>query len=261
VALRTGRSIEADLVVLAVSFDKVMRLVPEQLSKKIPALASLDSLHASPIVGVHLWFDKPVCPFDHVVTPGRIIQWVFNHTAIQGRREQTCKLRSDAAPTEHMPAVAGAGQYLQVVISASYDLLGLDKFAVRDAVLAELAEIWPAVGTARLLRSRVVIERGATFSVRPGVDALRPSQRTGADGLFFAGDWTDTRWPATMEGAVRSGYLAAQEVLRALGQPTRLVRPALRQGLLARCLFGETEASSPGSMGAAPSSRAHGGAG
>ena len=71
------------------------------------------------------------------------------------------------------------------------------------------------------------ILHGATFAVRPGIEALRLPQRTPIDGLFLAGDWTDTGWPATMEGAVRSGYLAAQEILTVLDRPTRLIRPGL----------------------------------
>jgi uncharacterized protein with NAD-binding domain and iron-sulfur cluster len=132
-------------------------------------------------------------------------------------------------------------QYLQLVVSASYDLLALDKVAIRDAVLADLAEIWPEVGAAQLLRWWVVVEHGATFAVRPGVERLRPPQRTSIDGLFLAGDWTNTGWPATMEGAVRSGYLAAQGILNVLDRPTRLIRPGLKTGLLARWLFGEGE--------------------
>ena len=85
VSLRSGESITADFVVLAVPFDRVHSLIPDGLRERLPALAKLDSLQASPITGVHCWFDRPVCPFDHVVTPGRLIQWVFNHTAIQGR--------------------------------------------------------------------------------------------------------------------------------------------------------------------------------
>ena len=135
----------------------------------------------------------------------------------------------------------GEGQYLQLVISASYDLLALDKVAIRDRVLAELAEIWPAAREAKLLRWWVVTEHGATFAVRPGIEALRPPQRTPIDGLFLAGDWTDTGWPATMEGAVRSGYLAAQEILTDLDRPTRLIRPGLPSGVLARWLFGSAE--------------------
>ena len=121
------------------------------------------------------------------------------------------------------------------------------RFAIK--VLAVSAEIWPVARAASLLRSWVVVEHGATFSVRPGVDAFRPSQRTAADGLFLAGDWTSTSWPATMEGAVRSGYLAAQEILKSLDQPTRLVRPELKQSVLARWLFGPTELRTSGPTG------------
>ena len=118
----------------------------------------------------------------------------------------------------------------------------MDKAAIRDAVLGDLAEIWPETTEARLLRWWVVTEHGATFAVRPGVDALRPPQRMPIDGMFLAGDWTRTGWPATMEGAVRSGYLAAEGILRDLDRPTRLVRPELKRGRLAggcwasRCL-------------------------
>jgi hypothetical protein len=135
----------------------------------------------------------------------------------------------------------GPEEYLQIVISASYDLLALDKLAIRDAVVSELGEIWPAARTAILLRWKVVTEHGATFSVRPGVEALRPPQCTPIDGLYLAGDWTDTGWPATMEGAVRSGYLAAQGILAMLDQPTRLIRPGLKTALLSRWLFGAGE--------------------
>jgi squalene-associated FAD-dependent desaturase len=238
VILRSGELLTADFVVLAVPFDRVSSLIPETAQEHLGELARIGSLKSCPITGIHLWFDKIVCPFDHVVTPGRLIQWVFNHTAIQGRTAP----RSDSGdgPGTSLEAVLD-GQYLQLVISASYDLLGLDKVAIRDAVLAELGEIWPAARAARLLRWWVVTEHGATFSIRPGVDALRPPQRTPIDGLFLAGDWTDTGWPATMEGAVRSGYLAAQGILQSLDRPTRLIRPGLKPGLLARWLFGNVE--------------------
>jgi squalene-associated FAD-dependent desaturase len=222
VVLRSGETVAADFVVLAVPFDRVAGLLPPGLVGRMPALERSLGLEASPITGVHLWFDRPVCPFDHVVTLGRTSQWVFNHTAIQGRR----------------PGDAAEGEYLQVVISASYDLVPLDRTAIRDRVVSELGEIWPAAREARLLRWWVVTEHGATFAVRPGVDALRPRQRTPVEGLFLAGDWTATGWPATMEGAVRSGYLAAEEIVRDLGLPTSLVRPDLKPGLLARWLLG-----------------------
>jgi uncharacterized protein with NAD-binding domain and iron-sulfur cluster len=128
-----------------------------------------------------------------------------------------------------------------LVISAAYDLVTLDKTAILDLVLAELAEIWPEARAARLLRSWVVTEHGATFAVRPGIEALRPPQRTPVAGLFLAGDWTSTGWPATMEGAVRSGYRAAEGILHDLGRPESLVRPGLVAGLLARWLLGPGE--------------------
>jgi squalene-associated FAD-dependent desaturase len=246
VVLRAGDFIPADFVVLAVPFDRADRLLADGLRHQIPALANLGAMQSSPITGVHLWFDRPICPFDHVVTPGRLIQWVFNHTAIQGR---AAPAGLDTSRTDGELAVPAAppatGQYLQLVISASYDLVALDKVAIRDRVLAELGELWPAAQEAQLLRWWVVTEHGATFAVRPGIEALRPPQRTPVDGLFLAGDWTDTGWPATMEGAVRSGYLAAQEILKDLDRPTRMIRPGLPSGVLARWLFGSAEYRPP----------------
>jgi squalene-associated FAD-dependent desaturase len=267
VVLRTGERMDADFVILAVSFDRAPSLLPEAARSRIPELAGPERLESSPITGVHLWFDRPVCPLDHVVTPGRLVQWVFNHTAIQGRQASGAISSSGASSVPDLAADAAAegGQYLQVVISASYDLLSLDKLAILDAVLADLAAIWPLpsggrprtrgsprlVGSspapARLLRFWVVTEHGATFAVRPGVDRLRPPQRTAIDGLFLAGDWTRTGLPATMEGAVRSGYLAAEGVLEDLGRPSRLVCPELTPGRLARWLLSLPATFSPNS--------------
>jgi squalene-associated FAD-dependent desaturase len=248
VELRSGESLAADFVVLAVPFGRVQGLIPDSLRERLPELASLEDLQAAPITGVHLWLDRPVCPYDHVVTPGRLIQWVFNHTAIQGR---TARGELSQNPSVGSAAGTGGGQYLQVVISASYDLLPLDKDAIQRAVIRELAEIWPETKAANVVRSWVVTEHGATFAVRPEVETLRPQQRTQVDGLFLAGDWTDTGWPATMEGAVRSGYLAAQGILADLDRPTRLIRPGLKTGLLAGWLLGTGECR-PARRGAGP---------
>ena len=223
--LRSGEWLAADAVILAAPFDRVAGLLPEPVRARIPGLAHLERIESSPITGVHLWLDRPVCPFEHVVTVDRLIHWVFNHSAIQGRTA---------------PGVNGTGQYLQIVISASYDLQKWTKTAIRDAVLTELAAIWPAAAAAKLLRWWVVTEHGATFAVRPGVDALRPSQRTPIPGLFLAGDWTDTGWPATMEGAVRSGYHAVEAWSADRGQPQTLIQPDLPTTWLARWTLGKS---------------------
>ena len=223
----TGETIAADFVVLATPFDRVLGLIPEDAKSKLPGIEKIDAIASSPITGVHFWFDRPVCPHSHVVTVGKTVQWVFNHTAIQGRE-----------------APEGGGEYLQLVISAAYDLLPMSKDQIRELALADLASIWPESKEAKLLRWWVVTEHGATFAVRPGIEALRPSQRTAVDGLFLAGDWTDTGWPATMEGAVRSGYLAAEGVFQDLGTPRRLVRPDLPDGWLATILLGPRKPAS-----------------
>jgi uncharacterized protein with NAD-binding domain and iron-sulfur cluster len=145
-------------------------------------------------------------------------QWIFNKTALY--------------------AVAnGAGrpkeQYLQLVISASYDLLQKPRQEIIDLCLAEVRRALPAAREATLLKAVVIKEAAATFSPQPGVDRWRPKQQTSVRGMFLAGDWTDTGWPSTMEGAVRSGYLAAEAVLRAAGTPKSIVQPDLRAATLA----------------------------
>src|SRR5262249_48410900 len=96
VTLRSGEFVAADFVILAVPFDRVGSLIPENALGHIETLGGIDKLKSSPITGIHLWFDRAVCPFDHVVTPGRLIQWVFNHTAIQGRTAQQADFAVEA---------------------------------------------------------------------------------------------------------------------------------------------------------------------
>jgi squalene-associated FAD-dependent desaturase len=215
VALRDGEHVPADFVVLAVPFGRVADLLPAEVAGRLPA----PPIAPSPITGIHLWFDRPVCPYPHASLLGRTVQWVFDHSAITGK--------------------PGGPQHLQIVISASDALAGLRNEEVRDVALRDLAAVWPAAASAaRLEHWRVVTEHAATFAPVPGIERLRPAQRTAVDGLYLAGDWTATGWPSTMEGAVRSGYLAAEAILETLGTPTRLLRPDLPRGPLARLLLG-----------------------
>jgi uncharacterized protein with NAD-binding domain and iron-sulfur cluster len=128
--------------------------------------------------------------------------------------------------------------YYQIVISASHSLHGQSRQEIEQTVLKELFEVWPEAADARLLHSRHVTEHRAVFSPVPGVDALRPTQQSSVANLQYAGDWTRTGWPATMEGAVRSGYLAATNVLRRLGREDVVLQPDLKTSTLSHWLFG-----------------------
>jgi squalene-associated FAD-dependent desaturase len=205
--LRDGSELRADWYVSAVPWDRLLDLLPAEVVARHPQFAGLRRLEASPITSVHVWYDRPVTPLPHVVLVDCLGQWLFN--------------RGESAPGEH---------YVQVVVSAARPFKGLGRDEVQRRVTDELARLFPAAAAARLLRAKVVTEHTATFSAVPGVDAVRPGPVTPIPNLILAGDWTATGWPATMEGAVRSGYRAAEAVLRRLGCPARLVQPDLGAG-------------------------------
>lgn len=184
--LADGRRVPVEAVILAVPWRRVRRLLAPELSEALPELEAVERIPAGAITCVHLWFDRPIHDLAHAALPGRVSQWVF---------------RPDAAEN-----------YYQVVVSASHRLT-LGRAELLAEVLRELAEVFAAAGGARLVHHRIVVEPAATFVLAPGVEDLRPPQRTGVSNLALAGDWTRTGWPATMEGAVRSGRLAAAALL------------------------------------------------
>ncbi|MDX1948248.1 MAG: hydroxysqualene dehydroxylase HpnE [Pirellulaceae bacterium] len=212
VRLADGSILEADFVVLAVPWRKALALIPERIAPRLPLLAAARDFAAAPISSLHLWFDRPITNLPHAVLVERMSQWIF------------------ARPGH----ATGGGHAYQVVISASHDLAGRERQAIVEEVQGELAGIFPAAKSARLLRWQLVTEQEAVFSVRPGLDELRPPQETAIENLLLAGDWTRTGWPATMEGAVRSGYLAAEGVLRKLGRPEQILAAGLPRGRLLR---------------------------
>lgn len=169
----------------------------ERLPAVVPELGlTFESWEHSPITGIHLWFDRPVTSLPHATLLDRTIQWFFNKDA---------------------------GRYLQVVVSASRSLVEMPREDVISLAIRELADFLPTVREAKLTRAQVIKEVRATFSARPGLK--RPPARTKIPNLFLAGDWTDNGWPATMEGAVRSGYLAAEAVCEAAGRPRSFLLP------------------------------------
>ena len=209
-----GREETADAYVFAVPHTALGDLLPQSMKQSDPALANLDKINVAPITGVHLWFDRPVMADPFLTLLDTTTQWIFNKSALY-------------ADSNGKEKGAPAGQYLQLVISASYDLLQKPRQEIIDLCLGELWEALPAVRDAELVKATVIKEAAATFSPEPGVDRWRPRQQTSVPSLFLAGDWTATGWPATMEGAVRSGYLAAEALLRSAGTPRRFLQPDL----------------------------------
>jgi squalene-associated FAD-dependent desaturase len=181
----------ADYYISALPFERMPALMPE-------LDLNLESFEHSPITGIHLWFDRPITELPHAALLDRTIQWMFNKSG---------------------------GRYLQLVVSASRALIPMSRTDVIELGVRELAEFFPAVKQAKLEKAHVVKELRATFSARPGLEALRPPSATKFPNLFLAGDWTRSGWPATMEGAVRSGYLAAEAVTRAAGCPQKFLVP------------------------------------
>jgi squalene-associated FAD-dependent desaturase len=155
-------------------------------------------LEHSPITGVHLWFDREVTTLPHATLLDRTMQWMFNKDS---------------------------GRYLQLVVSASRDLTNLSRNEIVDIAIGDLRLYFPRVRDATLLKAHVIKEQRATFSAAPETESLRPTPESGLPKVFLAGDWTRTGWPATMEGAVRSGYMAAEGVAQAAGKPARFLVP------------------------------------
>jgi squalene-associated FAD-dependent desaturase len=198
----------------------VFALAYEGLSKLLPALPqnaearqlgeNLQHFGHSPITGIHLWFDREITDLEHAILLDTTIQWMFNKSRLQPEK------RRDEP-----------GSYLELVVSASKSLVEMQRQEIIDLALRELAQFFPAVREAKLLKATVVKEVRATYSIRPQLDLLRPSALSPWPRAFLAGDWTATGWPATMEGAVRSGYLAAEAVTGALGADARFLQPDL----------------------------------
>lgn len=201
-----GGPLPCDAAILAVPWKAAARLVPEIVPPADERFAG------SPITAVHLWFDRDCIDLPHAVLVGRVSQWIF---------------RPDDGPRG----------YCQVVISASRGLLDGDRDRLRDAVVAEVRSAFPAAREAVVLDARIVTDPTAVLSVRPGVEAVRPPARTAVPNLFLAGDWTATGWPSTMEGAVRSGRLAAVAAAERLGIPCRGLAADLPRGPLVRSLL------------------------
>src|ERR1700756_2684589 len=192
-----------DYLVLALPFDALESMLPAETQSEA-IREKIGHFENSPITGIHLWFDKQISDLDHAVLLDRTIQWMFHKSRLQPMRTQN-------------ENGSGSGSYIELVVSSSKTLIDKSRAEIVDLALAEVREFFPAARAANLVKSTVIKEVNATYSPRPGIDAHRPSAITAWPRVFLAGDWTATGWPATMEGAVRSGYLAPEAPARAAG--------------------------------------------
>ena len=192
-----------DYLILALPFDNLDRILPEA-PESAPIRENLSHFQTAPITGIHLWFDRQISDLDHAVLLDRTIQWMFHKSRLQSTRAQAGN--------------STGGSYIELVVSSSKTLIDKSRAEIVDLALSEVREFFPAARQANLVKSTVIKELHATYSPRPGIDAHRPTPATDWPRVFLAGDWTATGWPATMEGAVRSGYLAAEALARAAGR-------------------------------------------
>ncbi|MFF1839592.1 hydroxysqualene dehydroxylase HpnE [Streptomyces sp. NPDC058231] len=187
--------IEADVVVLAVPQRETHGLLPDGALDEPDRLLDIGT---SPILNVHVVYDRKVLRRPFFAALGSPVQWVFDRTEASG--------------------LTGPGQYLALSQSAADDEIDLPVAELRGRYLPELQRLLPAARGAGVRDFFVTRERTATFAPAPGVGRLRPGTRTRTPGLYLAGAWTATGWPATMEGAVRSGADAAGAALSVLGR-------------------------------------------
>jgi zeta-carotene desaturase len=216
-----GQSFTSDAMVLALAFEGLSKLLPSMPQNPEAEQLAVNLRHFghSPITGIHLWFDREITDLEHAILLDATIQWLFHKSRLQPEK------RRDAP-----------GSYVELVVSASKSLVEMQRQEIIDLALRELAEFFPLVVQAKLVKAAVVKEVRATYSIRPQLDLLRPTALSPWPRVFLAGDWIATGWPATMEGAVRSGYLAAEAITRVADKPSRFIEPDLAPTGLMRLL-------------------------
>jgi zeta-carotene desaturase len=232
----------ADDVILALPFEQTQRLVSgmtlldaDGQAAQSTLLAQMSHFTHSPFISILLWYDRQITDLDHAWLLDSTIQWFFHKSRIRRHAANA----GVPHPSTHLGdgwdanSPSGSGSYVELVIAGSRTELAMTREQILPPALAELARFFPEAARAKLLKSGILKEAHATFSLAPGSDALRPAQRTAWPGLYLAGDWTATGWPSTMEGACRSGRLAAGSLT---ANPTRFLTPDLPATGLSRIL-------------------------
>jgi squalene-associated FAD-dependent desaturase len=190
VRLRGNEIINCSALILAVPNTKLASLLPPELSRQ-PAFSAMHDVSTSPIVSIHLWFETDAMPDEFVGLIGRRVQWVFNKRKLN--------------------KATGPGGHVSAVISAAHEFVGLSNDELIQLTMEDVRSAYPSLPE-RPTHAVVIREKRATFSCTPAVEQLRPSQKTHMPNLFLAGDWTDTGYPATIEGAITSAEQCANLV-------------------------------------------------
>ncbi len=186
----SGDTIAAKHVISAVPYFALENLIPSEY-RTMKSFTGLNQFASSPIVSIHLWFDKEFMEQEYVGLIGKTLQWVFDRRKI---------MNEEGKPHS----------YITAVISGAYETVGLSKDALVETALKDLHLVFPKSKTATLLHSIVIKEKRASFSPTNEVESFRPSSETEIQNLYLAGDWTNTGLPATIEGAIMSGFMAAK---------------------------------------------------
>ena len=207
VELSSGETWSGQIFVSALPFDALLRVLPQE-ALEMPYFQRLTGLESSPIVNVHLWYDREVMTQDFCAFVDSPLQWVFNKSRIYARSGLGPK-KSGAAYRRG----SNSGQYICISLSAAWQDIDQPREALAERFIDEMAQVFPEAKKSRVERAVVVKQRQATFRCLPGANNLRPASPTPYSNLFLAGEWTNTGWPSTMESAARSGYNAAQAVL------------------------------------------------
>jgi zeta-carotene desaturase len=230
---------EFDYAVAAVPFDSLGKILPDSAESR-DLHEKLLHFETSPITGVHLWLDRHITDLPHAVLLDRTIQWMFHKSMLLAKSSDAALRASEngSGKVENLPS------YVELVISSSKSLIEMSRQQIIDLALSELREFFPEACKAKLLKATVIKEVNATFSPKPGIDPYRPSSQTSWPNIVLAGDWTATGWPATMEGAVRSGYIAAQAILAHTERPRNLLSADLAATGFMR-IFRKIAAGSP----------------
>ena len=202
-----GESVEAEAAVIAVRWGQLPRVLPSGAARRV-AGGALERLRGAPIIGVHLLFDEPVTQDRVLGLVDHDVEWVLSFDG--GRR-------------------------LSIVGSAAASWQGMSALAMKDRAMAALRGLWPDLPEPR--QWAACREAEATFVPAPGLERHRPGASTPWPGLYLAGAWTATGWPATQEGAVRSGYAAASAILGVAVGPPDLPRQGLLRGMPRRPLW------------------------